>query len=167
MLLVDLTIIKASIRPLNQSTRKPMLINPDKRTWTMSQSFDFTFICRMKLRLFILCTLTYQIRRNIKRDSISQNRLCTKNKILIKDFFSICNKIRGVMRIWSYLLMNSIMKIFGFVQCSIIKISVAQEYSPYVMRCSICYQFKKCEKHPWRSVTFSKLPGQRMQLYWK
>ena len=114
MLLVDLIIIKASIRPLNQSTRKPMLINPDKRTWTMSQRFDFTFIRRMKLRLFILCTLTYQIRRNIRRDSISQNRLCTKNKILIKDFFSICNKICGVMRIWSYLLMNSIMKIFCF-----------------------------------------------------
>ena len=31
--------------------------------------------------------------------------------------------------------------------------------SVYVLLCLVWYQFKKREKHPWRSVTFSKVAG--------
>ena len=51
-------------------------------------------------------------------------------------------------------------------------------FNPFIpiFSCTICdalqdlvpfVQFEKREKHPWRSVTFSKVPGFNMQLYWK
>ena len=39
-------------------------------------------------------------------------------KFFIKDFFSKCDQIRSLLRIWSDLLKRSLMENFIFVQCN-------------------------------------------------
>ena len=40
-----------------------------------------------------------------------------KMKFSIKDFFSKCNQVRSFLRIWSHLLLKSLIENFIFVQC--------------------------------------------------
>ena len=48
-------------------------------------------------------------------------------KFSIKDFFSKCDKIRSLLRIWSHLLKKSLMK--NFIFCVMIISSSLQEMS--------------------------------------
>ena len=41
--------------------------------------------------------------------------LCTKSEVLLKNFFSKCDRIRRKLQIWSYLLKKSLMGNFIFL----------------------------------------------------
>ena len=47
---------------------------------------------------------------------------CTKDEVSINDFFSKCDQIRSFLRIWSYLLKNSLMKNFIFCEVLFIRL---------------------------------------------
>ena len=56
-------------------------------------------------------------RRNLlswKRSSFDCNNTAQKMKFSVKDFLSKCDQIRSLLRIWSHLLMKSLMKNFIF-----------------------------------------------------
>ena len=46
-------------------------------------------------------------------------------KFSIKNFFSKCDQIRSILRIWSHLLKDSLMENFIFVQCLYVNAMIA------------------------------------------
>ena len=81
----------------------------------------------------------------------------------VRDFFRKCEQIRNLLRIFSNVLnksltANFILRVVVSTHLVLMLPFISEEYICAALRDSAQYvQFKKCEKHPWRSVTFSSL----------
>ena len=73
-----------------------------------------------KISLFVNCVkaIIYLLSYNLHDCTFNFDELKTitaqKMKLPIKDFFSKCDQIRSLLRIWSHLLKKSLMKDFVF-----------------------------------------------------
>ena len=122
--------------------------------------------------------------RNFFTPLFSVFHTAQKVKFSSKDFFSKCDQSRSFLRIWSHLLKKFLMENFIFCAVplgfylhkkiipSVIWLRLNKKINFWftiynVLRDLVPFvQFKQCEKHPWGSVTFSKVAGFfSLQLY--